>query len=127
MGVPAWSLGAACTEGRHEKWAWHRLKILWGRGRQRTQAPRHAGTLGDAGGETGATQEGSVGEAEKQHEPSEAVGGHKGDGAEGGIMPPPEKVGVEPHPVREGSGSSPASHPDTAPSGQAPAGPTPPG
>lgn len=33
--------------------------------------------------------------------------------------------GAEPHPKREGSGSSPASHRDTAPSGQAPGGPTP--
>ena len=34
---------------------------------------------------------------------------------------------AEPHPKTEGSGSSPASRPDTAPSGQAPGGPTPPG
>lgn len=36
-----------------------------------------------------------------------------------------EGQGAEPHPKREGSGSSPASRRDTAPSGQAPGGPTP--
>lgn len=120
MGIPTW-------RGKHEKRVGNRLKIL--RERQRIKALRNAGTLGQVGRErrTEASQEGPVRVSQDPSDPTvKQWVDTKETRAEVGIMLLPGKAWVGTHPVREGSGSSPASPPDTAPSGQAPASPTPP-
>ena len=104
-------------EGSRRRGRGHRRKILEGGG----TGGRFCGTDSGAAGalrEASSERRGAVrGAGRVPHDPTESPQ----------IVPLPGRAEGRPHPAREGSGSSPASHLNTAPSGQAPGSPTLPG